>query len=82
MFPDDVETITMTRQDYDRLMENLIYENVELKQRIDKTIEYIESKIQHRSYKVNDIVRKYDHLEMFDETIVELLDILKGSDKE
>ena len=42
MFPDDVETITMTRQDYDRNMENLIYENIELKQRIDKAIEYIE----------------------------------------
>lgn len=66
MFPDDVETITMTRQDYDRNMENLIYENIELKQRIDKAIEYIEE------YNSN-------NMEYNTKT---LLDILKGSDKE
>ena len=55
----------MTRQDYDRHMENLIYENIELKQRIDKAIEYIED------YNSN-------NMEYNTKT---LLDILKGSDK-
>ena len=60
----------------------LITDKYLLQTRINKAIEYIESKIQHRSYKVNDIIRKYDYLEMFDETIVELLDILKGEKNE
>ena len=68
MFPDDVETITMTRQDYDRNMENLIYENVELKQRINKALEYIKN------------VSNNGMFELTMEEIEEVLDILKGND--
>ena len=64
----------------EKTIRKLIIENMFLLERIDKAIQYIESKIEHRSYKVDDITRKYDYLEMFDETIVKLLDILKGSD--
>jgi hypothetical protein len=78
MFPDDVETITMTRQDYDRHMENLIYENIELKQRIDKAIEYIET----WCYDEYSIAIKTGDKTCSSEpkAIDKLLDILKGSD--
>lgn len=35
LFPDDIEAITISKNDYDRLFGELTYENIELKQRID-----------------------------------------------
>ena len=43
MIPDNVEKIIMTKEDYDRNVEQLIIERNELQQRIDKAIEYIEN---------------------------------------
>jgi hypothetical protein len=41
LFPEDVEMICISKDDYDRLYGDLTYENIELKDRIDKAIEYI-----------------------------------------
>ena len=32
LFPDDIETITISKNDYDRLYGNLTYQNIELQQ--------------------------------------------------
>ncbi len=71
LFPEEVETITMTRQDYDRHMENLIYENIELKQRIDKAIEILEIEKKSQELTNNGFCAC---------SICHALDILKGSD--
>lgn len=64
--PDDVEAIMLTRDDYDRQLGQLQFENIILKDRIDKAIEYIKENAD-------------DNCSLnFAE---ELLDILKGSDK-
>lgn len=41
LFPDDIETITISKNDYDRLYGELTYENIKLKQRISKAIEIL-----------------------------------------
>ena len=42
LFPEDVEMLCISKDDYDRLYGDLTYENIELKDRINKAIEYIE----------------------------------------
>ena len=41
MFPDGVETITMTKEDYDRNVEQLLYDKINAELKIEKTIKYI-----------------------------------------
>ena len=50
MFPDDVETIIMTRQDYDRHMENLIYENERLNNIINEIKDNCNDKTKDKVY--------------------------------
>lgn len=40
LFPDNVEAIILTKEDYDRQLGQLQFENIILKDRIDKAIEY------------------------------------------
>lgn len=42
LFPEGVETITISKNDYDRLYGQLTYENIILQSKIDKAIELIE----------------------------------------
>ena len=86
MFPEDIETITMTKEDYDRNVEQLLVEKLELEHkynlmkknayqlamRIDEAINYITEEIT----KGTDVYCE----EKVDGIIV--LEILKGSDKE
>lgn len=44
LFPEGVETITISKNDYDRLYGQLTYENIILQSKIDKAIEFINSK--------------------------------------
>ena len=41
LFPEDVEMICISKDDYDRLYGDLTYENIELQDRINKAIEEI-----------------------------------------
>ena len=68
LFPEDVEMLCISKNDYDRLYGDLTYENVELKDRINKAIEYI---------------KKKQELTDIDEVIntTKLLNILKGDNK-
>ena len=43
LFPEDVETITISKNDYDRLYGQLTYENIILQSKIDKAIECLEN---------------------------------------
>ena len=45
MIPDNVEKIIMTKEDYDRNVEQMLLEKIELQQRIEKAIKYIEKNI-------------------------------------
>ena len=42
LFPEGVETITISKNDYDRLFGELSYKNIYLQSKIGKAIEYIE----------------------------------------
>lgn len=46
LFPEDVEEIYISKNDYDRLYGDLTLENIELKQRIDKAIRECEEDIE------------------------------------
>ena len=84
LFPEDVETITMTKEDYDRNIEQLLVEKLELEHKynlmkknayqlamkIDKAIEYI---------KENESVDLYD--DVGSAFCRRLLEILKGEYK-
>lgn len=41
MIPDNVEKIIMTKEDYDRNVEKLLLDKLELEQRIDEAIEWV-----------------------------------------
>lgn len=41
LFPEGIETITISKNDYDRLYGQLTYENIILQSKIDKAIELI-----------------------------------------
>lgn len=51
LFPDDIETITISKNDYDRLYGDLTYQNIELQQenaqinqRIEKALKFMHDK--------------------------------------
>lgn len=67
MIPEEVETIIMTKKDYDRNVEQLLLEKIELQQRIDRTIE--ELKLWQPEIKALKMEKNY------------LLDILEGKDE-
>ncbi len=96
LFPENVEKIIITKNDYDRLTGDLTLENIELKQeierltfestkweskfydeakKVDKAIEYIEKNVW--SCYILD-----DEKELIETDSEELLEILKGVDKE
>ena len=41
LFPEEVETITISKNDYDKLYGEMTYKNIELQERIDKALEKI-----------------------------------------
>lgn len=95
MFPDDVESITMTRQDYDRQMENLIYKNIELKEKYENSLYVLNKNLDTTNKLIARIDKAIKYIEKYGEEcgngeqyfttstpITYLLDILKGSDKE
>lgn len=56
LFPEGVETITISKNDYDRLFGQLTYENIVLQSKIDKAIELIEKEDLIRYFReTNDI---------------------------
>ena len=71
MIPDNVEKIIMTKEDYDRNVEQLLLEKIELQKRIDKAIEYMEDE-EVNIDDINGLFNHYDNVEK----------ILKGEDKE
>lgn len=62
MIPDNVEKIIMTKEDYDRNVEQLLLQKLELEVRIDKAIEYIKNVMAHNSS--NDIASRRKLLEI------------------
>ena len=54
LFPNDIEAITISKNDYDRLFGELTYENIDLQQRIDKIIETIELNQYSYGYQIKD----------------------------
>lgn len=65
LFPDDIETITISKNDYDRLYGDLTYQNMELQQenarlkdKIEKAVEYIKN-IDKYEETLNDDTRVY-----------------------
>lgn len=70
-FPDGVEAIVLTKEDYDRQLGKLQYENIILKDRIEKAIEYIETYIDFEDSSKLDTKKE----------LKELLDILKDDRK-
>ena len=76
-----IKDINQHKTKYDIEKQYWIEYSEELQERINKAIEYLETKIEDKSYTDNyEIKRYYRYLEMFDEDIDILLDILKGSD--
>lgn len=73
LFPDNVEVIVLTKEDYDRQLGQLQFENIILRDRIQKAIEYIEWNLD-----VNEEVIEYIN---FDGNFKKVLDILKGSEE-
>lgn len=74
LFPEDVEMVCISKNDYDRLYGDLSYKNIELQDRINKAIEYIWS----TKYEYGDLE---EDNEDFDIDVYELLNILKGDNK-
>ena len=81
LFPEGVEIITISKNDYDRLYGQLTYENIVLQSKIDKAIEYI------KSHNPSDIgicgnSKKY-YYTLDEDSVDHLLNILqdKGEDK-
>lgn len=86
LFPEDVETITMTKKDYDRNIEQLLVEKLELEHKynlmkknayqlamkIDKAINILELSSQNKGICT----------QIGTDTIQSVLSILKGEDKE
>lgn len=72
MIPDNVEKIIMTKEDYDRNVEQLLLEKLELEQRIDKVMKYIKENYFHYSI---DFGEKLNGV-----NANKVLDILKGSE--
>ena len=62
LFPEGVETITISKNDYDRLYGEMTYKNIELQNRIDKAIDYIEEKgrLKYKPYELIDILEGKD----------------------
>lgn len=74
LFPEDVEMICISKDDYDRLYGDLTYENVELKDRINKAIEFTNQFINFKTSRIDE----WENVELVLETIVSLL---KGDNK-
>ena len=76
MIPDNIETIIMTKKDYDRNIEQLLLEKIDLQQKIDKAIKYIEGQKpwwEEWHYDGSDIDIEHD--------INTVIRILKGSEE-
>lgn len=73
MFPDGVETITMTKEDYDRNVEQLLYDKINAELKIDKINQYLEE-----YFIFDDKNGEYYQIHTFDkDNAKELHDILK-----
>ena len=87
LFPEDVEMICISKNDYDRLYGDLTYENIELQDRINKAIEYIETLEKQEAYKIEDNENGVPELKVDNEEYFvfckynKLLNILKGDNK-
>ncbi len=78
LFPEDVETITISKNDYDRLFGELSYKNMILQSKIDKAIEYIEENILDN--KIDNVDWDFDDCYYSDMPVARikpLIDILK-----
>lgn len=71
LFPEGVEKIIMTKDNYDRNVEQLLLEKLELQDRIDKAIEYLKDNACY-----NDMGNFNDDLDY--DKCGDLLEILKG----
>jgi len=94
LFPENVEKIIITKNDYDRLTGDLTLENIELKQEIERLNKENTILRQNSQYlvKQNDeleevINKAIEYIEQHNDyfllkrEVKELLDILKGDDK-
>ena len=76
LFPEEVETITISKNDYDRLYGNLTLENIELKQEIERLENIIkEVREEIRILETNCDISSYQA-----QKLIQILD--KDSDKE
>lgn len=74
MIPDDIEMIIMTKEDYDRNVEQLLVDKLKLQDRIDKTIEYTKRFVNGKYSRID----TFENVEVVLQTILQLL---KGEDK-
>lgn len=77
LFPEGVETITISKNDYDRLFGQLTYENIVLQSKIDKAIEWIEQ----YEKQIGTLGETSKSIVLTDDVVIgNLLDILKKED--
>ncbi len=88
LFPENVEGIYISKNDYDRLYGDLTLENIELKQEIERLnniINELEEYLKSFLYMLNGILDRdiYEQCQLDDFTqIMDKLQELRGSDKE
>ena len=73
MFPEDIEAIILTKEKYDEMLGIREYENIILRDRIDKAIEYIEQ-CEWEDYDDDTPAEE----KLYSINVLKLLDILKG----
>lgn len=83
LFSKDVEMICISKDDYDRLYGNLTYENIELKNRIEKVEKYLNDSPQIiKSMYFNTMKKDEETLFVFLNATFkkDIIDILKGKE--
>lgn len=78
MIPDNVEKIIMTKEDYDRQVEQMLLEKLEAEQRIEKAVELIKDNYLYYEDRLEDSIVK----ERYKKYIQILLNILNGRSDE
>ena len=91
MIPDDVEKIIMTKEDYDRNVEQLLYDKINAEQEIERLNKAREIDIEYNKYLQKEIIRlnniineleKYINEEyIYDELGMKIFDASKLQDK-
>ena len=78
MIPDNVEKIIMTKEDYDRNVEQLLYDKINAEQEVERLNNIIKEAIKRSdelANEIEDLEGSYSYM------FIEIINILKGDDK-